>query len=321
MARPIRVEYEGAVYHVMARGNEHKAIYYDDADRRVFLETLAQACRQFGLVVHVYCLMPNHYHLAVQTPQANLSQAVGWLQTTYSIRFNRRHDRSGHLFQGRFKAQVVEADAYAGRLLLYIHLNPIRPHDRNKPIPAEQHGVLESYAWSSHAAYAGRCRAHDIPPWLSLEWLWYFGESRAVAQREYRRQIAASFGQRVPDPLEQVQGGLVLGSKRLWERVKTHVGKSDGQEEIRWSQRANRAERQESVEKLLQGETDRRVQIWARVRLGGERLVDVAARYGFHDGSGVHRVVQRLEARRTEDKSTGQKLKRLEMRMRQPPQP
>jgi REP element-mobilizing transposase RayT len=315
------VEYEDAVYHITARGNEQKAIYRDDTDRQVFLDTLAQACEQFGVVVHVYCLMPNHYHLVLQTPQANLSQAMGWIQTTYSIRFNRRHRRSGHLFQGRFKAHVVEADAYARRLAVYIHLNPVRPADKRQAIPSEHRKLLEGFPWSSHRAYAGCCRASEIPKWLSLEWLWYFGGSRSAAQRQYRRQIAGSFGRYVPDPLEAAQEGLMLGSEQLWEKVKACVARSSGQEEIVWSRRASREERQRLVEQLLQKQTDRRIQIWARVRLAGQRLVDVAARYGFRDGSGVHRVVSRLEALSRQDVAVGLKLKELGELIRQAQRP
>ncbi|MBI5394427.1 MAG: transposase, partial [Verrucomicrobia bacterium] len=126
MARPIRVEYEGAVYHVMARGNERRAIFHSDADRQLFLQTVAGMVLQFGVLLHVYCLMPNHYHLVVETPQGNLSRAIGWLQVTYTVRFNARHRRSGHLFQGRFKAQLVEADDYGQELVRYVHLNPVR---------------------------------------------------------------------------------------------------------------------------------------------------------------------------------------------------
>ena len=126
MARPIRVEFEGAAYHVTSRGNEQKEIFHDDIDRRRFLETLGQCCQRFGLVVQAYCLMPNHYHLLVQTPRANLSRAIGWLQTTYCMRFNRRHRRCGHLVQGRFKAHLIDADAYARQLVRYVHLNPVR---------------------------------------------------------------------------------------------------------------------------------------------------------------------------------------------------
>ena len=137
MARPIRIEYAGAVYHVTARGNERKAVFRDDQDCGRFAETLAECVERFGLVVHSYCLMPNHYHLIAETPRGNLSGSLGWLQTTYSIRFNRRYRRSGHLFQGRFKALLVEADGYARELVRYVHLNPVRPRDKKAPVPVE----------------------------------------------------------------------------------------------------------------------------------------------------------------------------------------
>ncbi|MSR64594.1 MAG: hypothetical protein EXS18_02305, partial [Verrucomicrobiae bacterium] len=123
----IRVEFEGAVYHVMARGNERQTIFRSAQDRALFLETLGESVAQFGLLVHVDCLMPNHYHLVVATPRGNLSRAIGWLQVTYTVRFNRRHRRSGHLFQGRFKAQLVDGEEYGRELVRYVHLNPVRP--------------------------------------------------------------------------------------------------------------------------------------------------------------------------------------------------
>ena len=114
MPRGLRVEFAGAVYHVMARGNERRDIFRDDRDRKRFLETLGEMAERFGVRVLAYCLMPNHYHLVMDTPRANLSQAMGWLQTTYTVRFNRRHRRAGHLFQGRFKAQLVDAGGGRG---------------------------------------------------------------------------------------------------------------------------------------------------------------------------------------------------------------
>src|SRR5687768_14935552 len=134
MSRPLRVEYEHAAYHVTARGNERRRIFRSDADRELFLQTLAQTVALHGLVVHGFCLMPNHYHLLVETPRGNLSQATGWLQATYTIRFNRRHRRSGHLFQGRFKAHLIERDGYAPTLLRYVHLNPVRAREKKAAI-------------------------------------------------------------------------------------------------------------------------------------------------------------------------------------------
>src|SRR5271166_1417990 len=168
MARPLRVEYPGALYHVTARGNERRAIFRDDEDRQRLLGTLEEACTEYGLRLYAFCLMPNHYHLLVETPRANLSRAVGWIQTTYTIRFNRRHRRSGHLFQGRFKAHVIDAEDYARQLVCYVHLNPVRPRDKNAIVPADRRAVLDQWRWSSHLAYIGRV---PPPPWLCTDWL------------------------------------------------------------------------------------------------------------------------------------------------------
>src|SRR5262250_1418442 len=110
MARPLRIERPGGRYHVTARGNERKAVYRDDSDRAHFLELLSENTERFALRVHAYVLMHNHFHLMVETPQANLSRAMHWLNLSYSVWFNRRHNRAGHLFQGRFKSVVVEDD-------------------------------------------------------------------------------------------------------------------------------------------------------------------------------------------------------------------
>ena len=309
MARPIRVEYANAVYHVTARGNERKAIYRDHADRRRFLETLDEALQRFGLLIHGYCLMPNHYHLLLQTPRANLSASAGWLQTTYSVRFNRRHRRSGHLFQGRFKAHLVEEDAYARGLIKYIHLNPVRPRNKRKPIPSELKGELRSCRWSSHRAYAGLDKTPE--PWLCLDWLSYFGRTRRAAQAEYRRQIDQLFGQVIASPWEDLRQGLILGGDALWQKVRGLIAEMKGEEEIRWRRRAEAQEVSRVVERLVAEQSDRRVAIWLRVRLGGERMTSVAADYGYREGSGVHRVVQRLDESAKVDAALARHLKAL----------
>ena len=217
---PSRVEYPGAVYHVTARGNERREIFRGDEDRRLFLTTLAESIELHGLRLHGFCLVPNHYHLLLETPQANLSRAVGWLQTTYTIRFHHRHRRSGHLFQGRFKAQVVEADSYALELLRYVHLNPVRPKDKRALIQLERRPALAEYRWSSHRAYLGKDRP---PTWLCTEWLSFFGRTRAEAQKRYGRFVGDAFGEVIESPLERLQFGLALGSEAFIERVRQGV--------------------------------------------------------------------------------------------------
>ena len=307
MARPIRIEFAGAVYHVMARGNERRPIFFDDHDRHRFLETLAETVEQFGVRVHAYCLMPNHYHLIVETPRANLSRAMGWLQVAYTVRFNRRHRRSGHLFQGRYKAQVVEADPYAQGLVLYIHLNPVRPRNKTAALPAERAAEFNRYRWSSHRVYAGLERR---PDWLGEQWLAYWGRGPG-AHTAYRRQIAQAFGKPVDDPWDALRSGLVLGSEQLWSRVKRILSANTGQDEQRWRQREDWRQQRERLPQLLAQEPDRRVRIWARVCVGGERRVDVARDCGYRDGSGVTQLIKRLEAEAAQDPSLARRMENL----------
>ncbi|MFO1477451.1 MAG: transposase [Verrucomicrobiota bacterium] len=159
MARALRVEYPGAVYHIMARGDQGQSIFADDSDRRRLLETLAEACEKTGWLIHAYVLMGNHYHLLAETPEANLVVGMKWLQGTYTQRYNSRHDIYGHLFQGRYKAIVVDGrdPHYFQVVSTYIHLNPARAglvqiDDRS----------LGTYPWSSYPFYLSR----SCPKWL-----------------------------------------------------------------------------------------------------------------------------------------------------------
>jgi REP element-mobilizing transposase RayT len=291
----------------MARGNERRAIFFDDQDRRRFLETLEEMVGQFGVRLHAYCLMSNHYHLVVETPRANLSRAVGWLQVTYTVRCNRRHRRCGHLFQGRYKAQVVEADAYAQGLVLYVHLNPVRPRHKSQALAADRADELKRYRWSSHRVYAGLARR---PEWLSGDWLRYWGRG-ADASAAYRRQIAQAFGKPAANPWDELRGGLVLGTDQLWRRVKQMLSGKSGHDEGRWQRHESWREQRERLRQKLAAEPDARVRIWARVRAGGERRVDVARECGYRDGSAVTHLIQRLDAAALRDRTLAKRLANL----------
>ena len=144
MVRPLRIEFPGALYHITDRGNERKAVFRDDADRHRLIQCFKEAVEKFGLKIHAFCLMGNHYHLEIGTPRGNLSKTMQWLKTAYTVYFNKRHRRSGHLFQGRYKAALIEKDKYLMALTRYIHLNPIRA------------GLViraEDYYWSSYKDY------------------------------------------------------------------------------------------------------------------------------------------------------------------------
>ena len=160
MARKIRLMYPGAVYHVMCRGDRRETIVRGDDDRRLFLDTLAEACGRSGMLVHSYVLMTNHYHLLLETPEGNLVDGMRWFQGTYTLRFNTRHRTGGHLFQGRYKAVPVDPEApeYFRRVSDYIHLNPVRAGLLPKNQPR-----LNAYPWSSYSLFSG---AEKLPGWL-----------------------------------------------------------------------------------------------------------------------------------------------------------
>lgn len=168
MARKLRIQFPGAIYHVMSRGDRREDIFRDDTDRESFLQTLADACAKTGWQVHAYCLMPNHFHLVVETPQPNLVAGMKWFLGTYTARFNRRHRLSGHVFAGRYKSQLVSGvGGYLRTVCDYVHLNPARAKLIGPETP------LRDYRWSSFPAYIGSTDAR--PAWLRVDRV--FGEA------------------------------------------------------------------------------------------------------------------------------------------------
>lgn len=200
MARPLRLQYPGALYHITARGNERKAIFRSDADREEFRTILAQMVDRYRILLHAYVLMGNHYHLLVETREANLSVALRHLNGVYTGYFNRGHRRIGPLFHGRYKAIVVEKERYLLELSRYIHLNPIR---------AGRGVRLGRYPWSSYLDYVGRRQA---PGWLTREAvLGYLGRNLSRAQAAYRAFVEEGGRRGVERPWEKVIGQMALG--------------------------------------------------------------------------------------------------------------
>jgi len=200
MARPLRVEYPGAYYHVINRGNAGEKILKNKRDKEKFLEYLALAVERFSIVVHTYCLMDNHYHILLQTQEANLSKSIQWLNVSYATYFNKKRQRNGHLFQGRFKAILVDADNYLVQLSRYIHLNPVQ---------AKIIAAPDEFLWSSYPAYTGKIKN---PAWLTLgEILTQFGKRKNTAIKHYRSFVEELDIATLEDPSKKTFGGLILG--------------------------------------------------------------------------------------------------------------
>lgn len=206
MARPLRIEFPGALYHVTARGNARQDIFLDDEDRQQFLVVLGRVVSRFHLLLHAYCLMDNHFHLVVETLEGNLSKTMRQLNGVYTQAFNRRHQRVGHVLQGRFKAILIDRDSYLLELCRYVVLNPVRAKRTRK---------ADTHPWSSYRATAGLA---PTPLYLTIDWLLaQFGQQRAAAQRKYQTFVAEGIGQN--SPWEEVRGQVLLGSEQFVERL------------------------------------------------------------------------------------------------------
>jgi putative transposase len=209
MARPLRIEYPGAFYHVMHRGNAGSDIFKSIRDREKFLEYIGKAVERYDIKVHTYCLMTNHYHLLIETPHPNLSQAIKWINVGYVAYFNRKRRRSGHLFQGRFKAVVVDADEYLKSLSRYIHLNPVR---------ARMIEHCKDYPWSSYPVFGGYKKA---PEWLETDWLLsLFGQNRKKAMERYRQFVESIQNEKIENPSKDIVSGIILGGTEFINWIK-----------------------------------------------------------------------------------------------------
>ncbi len=209
MARQLRIEFPNAFYHVVSRGNERKAVFKSFRDREKFLSYLESATKRYGAVIHVFCLMDNHYHLFVETPAGNLSQIMQHINGAYTAYFNKKHERSGHLFQGRYKAILVDVDEYAKELSRYIHLNPVRAQKVKAP---------EEYKWSSCQYYIANRKA---PSWLQRDFiLGYFATKRISAMRKYRNFVHKLISQDYKSPLDGIRHSVILGSSEFINEIK-----------------------------------------------------------------------------------------------------
>jgi putative transposase len=205
MARQLRIEYEGAFYHVTSRGNQRGKIFWDDKDRKKLKAILERTKERYGYLLHGYVFMPNHYHLLVETPRANIKQIMQNVNTSYTVFVNRKYCRSGHLFQGRYKAFIVDKERYLLELGRYIHLNPVRAKVVRRP---------EEFRWSSYRDYISTRKDGAVVD--TDETLGFFSKRRGVAIKRYLEFVSEGIHGR--SPLESAAGSI-LGDEQFRERV------------------------------------------------------------------------------------------------------
>ncbi|QDQ29219.1 addiction module toxin RelE [Chitinimonas arctica] len=279
MARPLRLEFAGALYHLTSRGDRREDIYLTEEDRRQFLMLLGQVCERFNWRVHAYCLMTNHYHLVVETVEANLSAGMRQLNGVYTQYFNRAHCRVGHVFQGRYKGILVERDSYLLELSRYVVLNPLR---------AGMVAELLDWPWSSYPTMVG----DSAPDWLAVKpLLACFGGKIDQARERYRRFVAQGVN-RSP-PWEELRGQAFLGSDAFLDQMQVRLSQQvSAVTSLREIPRVQRRPAAKPVGWYAIMYPERNTAIFEAYQSGGYTLQDVAEHFGLHYTT-VSRIVSK----------------------------
>jgi len=294
MARPLRIEFPGALYHVTARGNNKSTIYRDRQDRLAFLDIFTQIVDRYNWLCHAYCLMDNHYHLVIETPEANLSYGMRQLNGVYTQRYNRRHRSVGHLLQGRFKSIIVDKESYLLELCRYVVLNPVR---------AGMTGDPQTWDWSSYGATAG---LGAVPAFLTTHWLLsQFAPEKRDAQQAYRVFVHDGIEQD-ESPWRHLSGRFILGDHRFVEHVR---GLMDEGESLREVPRQDRLVGRPPLSELFAASEDRRDKT-RRNRLisdahvtHGYSLSEIGNYLDLHYST-ISKLLKDVEARETRNKNS-----------------
>ena len=278
MSRPLRIEFPGAYYHVTSRGDGRENIYLDDIDRQQFLEVLSEVIERFNWICHAYCLMDNHYHLLIETPEGNLSMGMRQLNGVFTQRFNRRHKRVGHVFQGRYKAILVQEGAYLLELCRYIVLNPVR---------AQMVEIPNDWHWSSYLGTAG---INPPPNWLSIKpLLGAFSTDNKQAVLAYRRFVTQ--GVDMESPWSELRNQIYLGDDAFVEAMQSRIAEDADLKEIPAQQTQRMAL---PLEAYLEAASNRNEAIWQAYRDGGRSMAQIADHFGLHYSS-ISKIIKRLD--------------------------
>lgn len=315
MARPLRIQYPNAVYHVMNRGLARRPIFFTEKDYQAFLQILHKAWERWQFKIYAYCLMGNHYHLCIRTPEAKISRIMRHINGVYTQHFNRLHRRDGPLFRGRFKSMLIESEEYLGRVVRYIHLNPIEKNLVKAP---------EEYPWSSHANYL----ANKCPPWLDTKELLVWFDN----QQAFHHFVLEGNDSYFAKLYNQKKWPVILGRETFIEQIRQKVGQP--------TKEHTRKERQfvrPSMEKILEivaeelgipllaltnrrniAGSARKVAAWALRTYGDYTYRQIAEAFGFSNARTVGWACQDLEKTLTKNGKLKKALTRIEARTCQP---
>jgi putative transposase len=305
MGRPLRITYEGAHYHVTSRGNEQKDIFKSRGDREQFLLYLESSVTRYGGKVHAYCLMTNHYHLLLETPEGNLPQIMRHINGAYTNYYNTKRKRVGHLFQGRYKAILIEADEYLMELSRYIHLNPVRGGVTEKP---------EAHPWSSYMEYIG---VRPAPSWLCTETVkQHFGDSE-----RYCQFVEEMLGKEYESPLKQAIASTLLGSDSFVQEIMgAHLDGKPIERDVPAIRELSKSRRIEAIMENVRGtfgdaRLERKVALYLAHQHSGARLKELSASFGKKD-TAIAQTTRRLKSEMAKDEKLKKMVESLERRLR-----
>ena len=278
MARPLRLEFPGAIYHITSRGDRQEAIYEDDADRHQWLDILSRVCERYNWRVHAYCLMDNHYHIVLETADGNLSKGMRQLNGVYTQYFNRQHNRVGHVYQGRYKAILVEKDSYLLELSRYVVLNPVR---------AGMTKTVEEWLWSSYLVTIGK---RPPPAWLEVEWLLsQFSLQRNRARGRYIDFVREGIG--LPPVWDDLRHQIYLGSEDFVNKHQKLVSKKQDLDDIPALQKKAIPKPISYYQNNCKSESQAITQAFLS---GGHTLKEIGDYYGKHYTT-ISRIVKKYE--------------------------
>ncbi len=324
MARPLRLQFPGAIYHAMSRGNGRQKIFFDERDYHRFLEGLEITADKFGFEIFSFLCMPNHVHLFFRTPEANLSQGMQYLLSGYANWFSTRHRRPGHLFQGRFKGELIEDEQYFWNVSRYVHLNPVRG---KRPLVTR----LEDWPWSSYPGYRWKRRQLGWVCYDEVYRAWQGDRGGRNPQAAYRRFVDAGIDRPPENPFATAVGGWVVGSQKFVERIKWLVKFPKYDDEVPSARRLAGVSLEDVLERTADHygttvasfahkhgkQTSRDVAAWLARRLTVATLRELAKPFGLTHPDSVRNLLGRAEAALKQSPPLRTEVEQLQANIRQ----